>query len=126
MLENVYLRVLVEYAIVFVFVFILTYILFIRKNKKYNKNNVPIELLYLVKIYDLDIKKINYKKFVWIYSLINTFIISTVYILITYLLESLILQIIIGIILLILFIIICYGLLGRYYIKKEGDKNVRS
>jgi len=124
MLENIYLRVFVEYVIVFISVFILTYILFIRKNKKYNKNNVPIELLYLVKLYDLNIKKINYKKFVWIYSLINTFIISTVYILITYLLESLILQIIVGIVLLILFIIICYGLLGRYYMMKEGDKNV--
>lgn len=126
MLENIYLRVLIEYVIVFIAVFIITYLLFIRKNKKYNKNNVPIELLYLVKIYNLDIKKINYKKFVWIYSLINTFIISTVYILITYLLENLILQIIIGIILLILFIIVCYGLLGRYYMMKEGDKNVRS
>ena len=126
MLENIYIRVLVEYLIVFLVVFILTYIFFVRKNKKYNKNKIPIELLYLVKVYNLDIKKINYKKFIWIYSFINTFIISTVYILITYLLESLILQIIVGTILLILLIIICYGILGRYYMKKEGNKNVRS
>lgn len=126
MLENIYLRILIEYLIVFLGVFIVNYILFVRKNKKYNKNKVPIELLYLVKLYNLDISEINYKKFIWIYSLINTFIISTVYILITYLLENLILQIIIGVILLVLFIIVCYGLLGRYYIKKEGEKNVRS
>lgn len=124
MIENIYLRVLVEYLIVFVVLFILHYFLFVKKNKKYDKNKVPLELLYLVRLYNLNIKKINYKSFVWIYSLINTFIISTVYIIISYLLEKLILQIIIGIVLLILFIIICYGLLGRYYIKKEGKKNV--
>ena len=111
---------LVLVIIVFIVLFVLHYILFVRKNKKYDKNKVPLELLYLVKIYNLNIKKINYRKFVWIYSLINTFIITTVYIIITYLLESLILQIIIGVILLILFIIICYGILGRYYMKKEG------
>lgn len=126
MIENIYIRVLVEYVIVFVVLFILHYFLFVRKNKKYDKNKVPLELLYLVRLYNLNIKKINYKNFVWIYSLINTFIIATVYIIISYLLEKLILQIIIGIVLLILFIIICYGLLGRYYMKKEGKKNVRT
>ena len=124
MLENIYLKILLEYLLVFVAVFIVNYLLFVRKNKRFNKNKTPIELLYLIRVYDLDIKKIKYKKFVWIYSLINTFIISTVYILITYLLDKLIMQIIIGVILLVLFIIICYGLLGRYYIKKEGKKNV--
>jgi len=124
MLENIYIRCLVEYLLVFVGVFIINYILFVRKNKKYNKNKVPLELLYLVRVYGLDIKKINYKKFIWAYSFINTFIITTVYILITYLLDKLLLQIIVGIVLLVLLIIICYGLLGRYYMKKEGEKNV--
>ena len=123
MLENIYLKILLEYLLVFIAVFIVNYILFVRKNKRFNKNKTPLELLYLVRVYDLDIKKIKYKKFVWIYSLINTFIISTVYIIITYLLDKLIMQIIIGVILLVLFIIICYGLLGRYYMKKEGRKN---
>jgi len=126
MLNNIYVRVLIEYLLVFLLLFIVHYIFVVRKNKKYNKDKVPLELLYLVRIYGLNIKKINYKKFVWIYSLINTFIISTVYIIIFYLLNNLILQIVIGVVLLILFIIICYGLLGRYYLKKEGKKNVRT
>ena len=124
MIENIYVNVIVEYAIVFLTLFVVHYIFFIRKNKNYDKNKVPLELIYLVKLYNLNIKKINYKSFLWIYSLFNTFIMTTVYILITYLLEKLILQIIIGVILLILFIIICYGLLGRYYMKKEGRKDV--
>ena len=43
-----------------------------------------------------------------------------------YLLKSWVLRIIIGVVLLILLLIICYGLLGRYYMMKEGDKNVQS
>lgn len=122
MLENIYIRVLIEYLLVFLLIFIVHYFMSVRKNKKYNKNKIPLELLYLVKIYNLDIKKINYRVFIWISSLINTFIIAIVYIIISYLLEKLIFQIIVGIVLLILFIIICYGLLGRYYMRKEGKK----
>lgn len=119
-MDNIYINMLVEYLIVFVLIFIVNYIFFVRKNTRYNKNKVPLELLYLVRLYNLDIKKIKYKKFVYIYSFINTFIISTVYIVINYLVSNLILKIIIGIVLLILFIIVCYGLLARYYMKKEG------
>lgn len=117
------LTVIIEYLIVFIIIFILNYFLFIRKKTKLNKKKVPIELNYLLSIYKIDIKKLNYKKFVWIYNLINTFIITTIYIIIVYLLDNLILQIIFGMILLILLIIICYGLLGRYYQKKEGIKD---
>ena len=122
MLEEISITtMLLEYVVVFMIIFIINYFLFIRKKTKLNKKKVPIELNYLIIIYKIDVKKINYKKFVWIYNLINTFIITTIYILIVYLLDNLILQIIIGMILLVLLIIICYGLLGRYYQKKEGN-----
>ena len=120
MTDNIYINILIEYLIVFVVLFILNYIFFVRKNKRYNKNKIPIELLYLVRLYNLVIKKINYKRFVITCSIINTFIVSTVYIIINYLINSWLLKIIIGIVLLVLFIIVCYGLLGRYYMKKEG------
>ena len=118
------MSILLEYIIVFIAMFILNYFLFIRKKTKLNKKKVPIELNYLISIYKIDVKKIDYKKFVWIYNLINAFIIATIYIIVVYLVKNLILQIIIGMILLILLIIICYGLLGRYYQKKEGIKDV--
>ena len=89
---------------------------------KYNKDSVPIELLYLVRIYRINVKKINYHKFLILYSLINSFIISTVYIIVSYLVKKIFIQLIVGAVLLILLIIICYGLLGRYYLKKEGKK----
>ena len=85
---------LLEYIIVFLIIFIVNYFLFIRKKTKLNKKKVPIELNYLISIYKINVKKIDYKKFVWIYNITNAFIISTIYIIVIYLLDNLILQII--------------------------------
>ena len=115
------LRMLLEYIIVFIIVFIISYFLFIRKKKRLNKNKVPIELNYLIRLYRIDVKNIKYKNFVWTYNLINTFIITTIYIIIVYLLDNFVIQLIVGTVLLFLLTIICYGLLGRYY-QKKGDK----
>lgn len=121
MLEDINpITMLLEYLIVFIVMFIINYFLFIRNKTKLDKNKVPFELNYLIGIYKIDVKKIDYKSFVWIYNTINAFIVATIYIIIVYLLDNLVLQIIVGIILLVLLIIICYGLLGRYYQKKEG------
>ncbi len=124
MLKSGVIGIILEYLIVFIIIFIINYFLYIRKKKRLNKNKVPVELYYLVSMYKLDIKKIKYKKFLWIYSFINTFIVSTIYIIVVYLVEGFLWQLLIGTVLLILLIIICYGLLGRYYQKKEGIYNV--
>lgn len=124
MLKSGVIGIILEYLIVFIIIFIINYFLYIRKKKRLNKNKVPVELYYLVSMYKLDIKKIKYKKFLWIYSFINTFIVSTIYIIVVYLVEGFLWQLLIGTVLLILLIIICYGLLGRYYQMKEGIDNV--
>ncbi len=124
MLDNGMIGIILEYLIVFIIIFIINYFLYVRKKKRLNKNKVPVELYYLVSMYKLDINKIKYKEFLWTYSFINTFIISTIYIIVVYLVEGFIWQLLIGMVLLILLIIICYGLLGRYYQKKEGIDNV--
>lgn len=113
------MKILLEYIIVFIIIYLGNSILFVGKNKKFDKNRVPVELNYLVTLYNIDIKKLNYKKFLNNLSLINAFIISTIYIIVIYLVKKIFLQIIIGIVLLILMIIICYGLLGRYYERKN-------
>ena len=115
-------QILLEIGIVFVLVFLLNYFLFVRKNKKLKKDEMPLELIYLSGIYGIDPKKINFRRFQYAYSLINSFIITTTYMLVIYLVKSMLLKVIIGIVLLILLIIICYGLLGRYYLYKE-EKN---
>ena len=116
------LAILFEYFVVFVAVFIMNYFMFIRGKKEYNKNKIPTELLYLKKVYHVDVSKIDYGKFLVTYSLINTFIIATIYIIIMYLVDTMIFKLIVGAILLILMIIICYGFLAKYYLWKERDR----
>ena len=113
------LNILLEFIIAYVLVFILYWLLFVRKKTKYNKNRVPVEYAYLTSLYKIERKDINYKKFLYQSAFINTFIISFTYIIITNLLYKLIWQIISGVVIIVLLIIICYGLLARYY-KKRG------
>lgn len=117
---NIYLQLLIETIIIFVAVFLLNYLLFVRKNKKLKKDDMPLELIYLANIYDIDPKKINFRRFQYTYSLINSFIITTTYLLVIYLIKSMIIKVVAGIVILILLIIICYGLLGRYYQEKQS------
>ena len=104
------LKILLEFLIVYIGVFILYWLIFVRKKTKYNPNKVPVEFYYLVSLYRLDQSKINYKKFIYATAFVNTFIIDTTYIIISKLLDKWMWQLIVGIL---------YGLLGRYY-QKHG------
>ena len=117
---NTVTKIIIETLIVFVFIFLFNYFIFVRKNKKLKKDEMPLELIYLSAIYKVDPKKINFRRFQYTYSLINAFIITTTYMLVTYLIKSMLIKVILGIIILILLIIICYGFLGRYYLYKEN------
>lgn len=114
------LNILLEYIISYALVFLLYYLIFIRKKTKYNKNKVPVEYYYLVSLYGLGQKDIDYKKFMYISGLVNTFIIVTTYIVVSKLLNKWFIQLFCGIVIIILLIIICYGILGRYYQKKQN------
>ena len=121
---NTFIQISIEAIVVFILVFFLNYFLFVRKNKKLQKDEMPLELIYLSGIYGIDPKKIKFRRFQYTYSLINSFIITTTYLLVIYLIKTMILKVVIGIVLLILLIIICYGILGRYYLYKEqSSKN---
>ena len=118
------LNILLEYIIAYILVFILYFFIFVRKKTKYDKNKVPVEYYYLVSLYGLNEKKINYKRFIYNTAFINTFIIVTTYIIISKLLDKWIWQLLVGVIIIVLLIIICYGVMGRYYQKRGKKKNV--
>lgn len=117
------LNILLDFIISYIIIFILYYLFFIFKKTKYNKKKIPVEYYYLVSVYHLDEKKINYKKFLYASALINTFIIALTYVIIFHLIKGWIYQLLCGIVLIILLIIIMYGILGRYY-EKRGKKHV--
>ena len=113
------LNIMLEYIISYALVFLLYYLLFIRKKTKYNKNKVPVEYYYVISLYGLKEKDIDYKKFMYMTLFINTFIIVTTYIIVFKLLDNWIWMVICGIVIIILLIVICYGIIGRYYQKKQ-------
>lgn len=121
-MDNTYIQIIIEAAVVFVAIFLFNYIFFVRKNKKLKKDEMPLELIYLSNIYGIDPKKIKYRRFQYTYSLVNSFIITSTYLAVIYLIKTMIMKVIIGIVLLVLLIIICYGLLGRYYLYKEESQ----
>ena len=116
-----------EFLIAYVLVFCLYWLIFVRKKTTYNPNKVPVEFYYLVSLYRLDQKKINYKKFIYTSALINSLIIVTTYMIVYNLLNKWVWRLLVGIVIVVLLIIICYGILGRYYRKKQkkrGKKDV--
>lgn len=113
------LNIMLEYIISYALVFLLYYLLFIRKKTKYNKNKVPVEYYYVISLYGLKEKDIDYKKFMYMTLFVNTFIIVTTYIIVFKLLDNWIWKFVCGLIIIILLIIICYGIIGRYYQKKQ-------
>ena len=118
------LLIILEAIVIFVIIFLFNYFVFVRKNKKLKEDEMPLELIYLSGIYKINPKKINFRRFQYAYSFINSFIITTTYMLVIHLIKSMILRIVLGVIIMVLLIIICYGLLGRYYLAKE-EKNTK-
>lgn len=116
---SIYLQLTIETFIVFTSVFCLNYFLSVKKNKKITKKDLPLELYCITNIYELDPKMIDFHKFQRTCALINSFIITFTYLMVIYLVKYMILKVIIGIVLLILLILICYGLLGKYYCYRE-------
>ena len=116
---NKLLFILIETLIVYTTIFLFNYFVFVRKNKKLKKDDMPLELIYLANLYQIDPKKVKFRSFQFTYCFLNAFIITATYLSVTYLIKTMLMKIIIGIVLLILLIIVCYGLLGRYYQYKE-------
>ena len=125
-MKDIYIQILIESTIIFVMVFLFNYFVFVRKNKKLKKDEMPLELIYLSGIYGIDPKKIKYRSFQYTYSLINSFIITTTYLSVIYLIKTMIMKVILGIIILVLLIIVCYGLLGRYYLYRQENNNIKT
>ena len=117
---------LVESIIFFLISFIvvfLIYIIFInKKRKEYKEGKKVTEINYLVKRFNLDLRKIKYKKIKWLVTIINSFIVALVSSIVI-IIDSFLLQLLVGFILLILLTYSLYEITGRI-LKIKGEKNV--
>ena len=114
-----------KYFIIWITVFIIIYLFYLlfvilrKKKLELFKNNSYLK--YLVKVYKLDIKKLNIKHMAHIIALSNSFIIATTCTLV-YLLDNFYMQMLLALALLILLQLFTYHIVGL--ILKRRDKNV--
>lgn len=107
--------------IIFVLVY-LSYVFFvILRKKKFEKYKKNTYVNYLVRVYKLDIKKINYKTLAHIIALSNAFIIAFTFIIIGFV-KNLTLMLFLSVIILMPLQLLVYHIIGK--ILKRGEKNV--
>jgi len=113
-----------EYILWFIFysilIFILYYILFIRKTKRNVK--VPAEAQYLISLYKLDVKKFSYRKFIILVGLVTSLDVALVALIVMQV-EETVWQLLFGFVAVVPIIVISFMILGKYYQNKQNKDN---
>ncbi len=114
---------IINFIAVFIIIYLGYYFFIVRHIKEYNIRTCPKEILYIIKIYKLDINKINFKKFLRLVTITNSLIMALTVTVVT-VIDNLYLKLILGFFLLMPLIIFGYSLIGRYYRRKGMINNV--
>ncbi len=114
---------LTYFIIVYLITFLFYSLILNRKRKNYKEGKKQMEIEYLVKKFNLDMRKTDYNTLKWATTFINPFIISVTFVAIISI-DSFVLSLILGFIIMMLLIYGIYEILGRILKKKEGNKNV--
>lgn len=117
-MEN-YLYQFFWFALFFLIIFVV-YFFLLRHKLKQKKENKIGEIGYLVRKFQLDVRKIDYWKLLIPISLINAFIISFVATVIMLFPLDILWQLMIGFVLLFFLIYAIYEIYGRHLVKKYG------
>lgn len=113
-------KIILEYLIVFIISYAISYLFIFKKLKKYNRKEAPVNIKYLVYKYNLDIVKLGYKEICKSLLLVDSFIISTDYI-ITKMVDNIYLRLLVAFILIFPLFAGVYHLVAMYYKKKESE-----
>ena len=120
--------ILIEFLIFFIlcYVMYLLFMVFRKKVNKFKSKKPRVEEAYLIGKYNIDFKKFKkkeYRKFLHIISLTNSFILSLTLIIVN-IMKSMFLKILLSVVILVPLIIISYMLIGKHYQKKGLIKDV--
>lgn len=117
-------KVLIEFAVTFIIVYVIYYLLVMKKCKK-NRKLVPTEVSLILSFYKIDIKKIDTYQITKVVSIVTSFIISIIITVIGVFFDSTIILLIFGTLISIIVAIIFYRIIGRYYEKKSNEKVIK-
>ena len=115
------LKVLIEFFVSFIVVYMFYYLFIIRKCKK-DKTKVPAEVNLIIVLNKIDPKKVDLYQMVKVVSLVTTLIITTIITAIGLFFDSTIIVLIFGTLLSVVLAILLYRIIGRYY-AKISNKN---
>lgn len=126
------MKLIIYFIVTFVISFLISYITVIRKLTRTKKNKkrkklrkdakLPVEVIYLIKRYKLDLERINIKKLLYLVYLVASIDIGVIIVVISPI-KNIFLQILVGFIVSIPLILVTYNSIGNYYIKKGLTKN---
>lgn len=95
-----------------------------RKIKKFNKDNIPVDLQLFIQTQNINVKKISYKKLMRIVAWMNAIDIAIV-LLITNIVNNILLKLLIAIPAVVIIILVSYRLVGSI-LRKKGMTNNES
>ncbi len=107
----------------FVIVYLIYFFLQVFKKKELNKNKVPVELVYLMKKYNLDMSSIKYQNIMQAIALVSAFDIAFAATFVMQFIKNIYLAVFVGAAVLIPLILITFNFIGVYYTKKGKIKN---
>ncbi len=111
------MRHIVLFIMTYIFVFFIYQVFVVSKAKRRNSKKRPIEVNYLIKKYNIDIGKLNYKKLLMTISLVSSLDISVI-VTVILLFDNYLLEIVIAFLMVIPVILISYSFVGKYYVKR--------
>ena len=117
------MRELILYLGIFIITYLFYFIFVLCRNNVLKKFPEGKEMSYLKIKYEIKINDKNLKSIANKVCLANSFILATT-VYVVCLFDNLILEIIVGIFTLVILILFLYHLIGIYYKKKQGGKNV--
>ena len=122
LVERTFMEDVVLFLLTFLFVLFI-YRVFIaipkkRKKKKKKKYKDPVEVVYLVNKYKLDLKRVKYNQLLWVVSIVSSFDIALIVTVIVSI-KNFILEIVVGFVFMIAIIVVSYHLVYLFY-KKKG------
>lgn len=114
---------LLNFIIIFVLIYAFYYIFSVRKARR-NGKKVPVEVQYLLIRYQIDLRKIRYKRFVNSVALVGSLDMALVGSVVLFV-NGIIFQLLFGLILFVPVILVSFHLLGKYYQEKSKHGKVR-
>ena len=109
---------IILFIMTYIVVFFIYQVFIVSKAKRRNSKKRPMEVNYLIKKYNIDINKLDYKNLLMTISLVSSLDISII-VTVALLFDNYLLQVIFIFSLVIPVIMISYSFIGKYYKKEE-------